>query len=162
MTHRHTSWIFWPALALASFALHFVWEYAQCEAFFVHGREPATIGAMLRATLGDLVLTGIAWLGTALVAWNRDWALQSWTPRVWLSLLGLALVLSVSVELHAQAMGWWAYTERAPLLPLTPVSVLPVLQLLLLFPLSFGLARGVALRLAVPATLMKGASSWNG
>ncbi|MGK2926252.1 MAG: hypothetical protein ACSLE2_11590 [Lysobacterales bacterium] len=159
---RHANVIFWPALAAIGFALHFIWEYAQCEAFFVHVRGPATIGAMLRATLGDLVLTGIAWLGTAFVAWNMDWALHRWTPRVWLSLFGLALVLSLSVELHAQAMDWWVYTERAPLLPLTPVSVLPVLQLLLLFPLSFGLARGVALHLAVPATLMKGASSWNG
>ena len=115
----------------------------------------------LRATLGDLVLTGIAWLGTALVTWNRDWALQRWTPRVWLSLLGLALVLSVSVELHAQAMGWWVYTERTPLLPLTPVSVLPVLQLALLFPLSFGLARAIALRTA-HARIVKRAFSWNG
>lgn len=162
MTVRRATAIFWPALAAVSFALHFIWEYAQCEAFFVHVRGPATIGAMLRATLGDLALTLLAWLGTTLIAWNKNWALHRWTPRVWMSLFGLALVLSVSVELHAQAMGWWVYTERAPLLPLTPVSVLPVLQLLLLFPLSFGLARGVALRVAVPATLMKGASSWNG
>lgn len=162
MTSRSTPWIFWPVLAVVSLALHFVWEYLQCAAFFVHGREPASVGAMLRATLGDLVLTALAWLGTALVAWDRHWALRRWTPRVWLALVVLAIALSVTVELHALAMGWWFYTDRAPLLPLTPVSILPVLQLLLLFPLSFGLARVVALRPRDRISTFTGASSWNG
>lgn len=157
-------WVFWPALALVSFVLHFIWEYMQCEPFFVHVRAPASMAAMLSATLGDLVLTALAWLGTALVSWNPRWPLQRWTPRVWLSLLGLALALSVAVELHALAMHWWRYTARAPRLPATPVSLLPVLQLVLLFPLSFGLARALTLRLsATPKPQpLKGASSWNG
>lgn len=147
MPRRKATWIFWLALTLVSFGLHFAWEYAQCEAFFVHVRAPR-MAPMLRATLGDLVLTGIAWLGTALVTWDRHWSLQRWTPRVWLSLLAFAIALSIAVELHALAMDWWRYTERAPRLPGTSVSALPVLQLLLLFPLSFGLARGLALRMA--------------
>ncbi len=152
MTRRRAQWIFWPVLALVSLVLHFVWEYLQCEAFFVHGARLQGGGAMLRATLGDLVLTSIAYAGTALVARSWNWSLRTWTPRVWLSLLGFALALSVSVELHALAMDRWHYTERAPLLPLTQVSVLPVLQLVLLFPLSFGLARGLALRMRAPST----------
>ncbi|MDD3762936.1 MAG: hypothetical protein VYC42_16630 [Pseudomonadota bacterium] len=146
MATERTACIFWPVLALASFTLHFVWEYLQCAEFFVHQREPATLGAMLRATLGDLVLTVLAWAGTALATWDRRWALRRWTPRAWLALVVLAIALSVTIELHALAMGWWFYTDRTPLLPLTPVSALPVLQLLLLFPLSFGLARAFALR----------------
>lgn len=158
MPTRCATRIFWPVLALVSFALHFAWEYAQCEAFFVHGREPATLGAMLRATLGERLLTAIAWAGTA-VAWDRDWPLHRWTPRVWLALAGLVVALSVAVELHALAMDWWRYTKRAPLLPLTLVSVLP---LVLLFPLSFGLARTLALRATEASLSPKGASSWNG
>ncbi|MEW6168403.1 MAG: hypothetical protein AB1651_12010 [Pseudomonadota bacterium] len=151
MPRPSAPWIFWPTLAAVSFALHFAWEYAQCEPFFVHLRAPASMAAMLRATLGDLVLTALAGLGTALVSRNPRWPLQRWTPRVWLSLLGLALALSVTVELHALAMDWWRYTARAPRLPASQVSLLPVLQLVLLFPLSFGLARALALRLSAAA-----------
>lgn len=162
MERRTALRIFWPALALVSFGLHAAWEYAQCEAFFVHVREPGGFGAMLRAALGDLALTGIAYLGVALVAWDRHWPLRRWTPRVWLALMGLAVGLSVTIEMHALAMDWWRYTERAPLLPLTSVSALPVLQLILLFPLSFGLARVLSLRAADPPHTLNGVSSWNG
>ena len=104
---------------------------------------------MLRATLGDLMHTARAWLGTAFVSWNPRWPQQRWTPSVWLSLLGLAPALSVTVELHALATDWWRYTARAPRLP---GSLLPVLQLALLFPLSFGVTRALTLRLTATPT----------
>ena len=58
-------------------------------------------------------------------------------------LLGVALALSASVESWALATSRWAYTNINPRVPGTPISVLPVAQLLLLFPLTFWLSRKV-------------------
>lgn len=137
-------WRFLAALGVIAFVLHLGWEYAQCRPFFNHGKLPATATAMLVATLGDLVLTGIAYTGVAATTRNWAWPVQAWTPLAWASLIGIALGLSIAIELHALAMGRWSYTELAPRLPMTPVSLVPVLQLVILLPLSFALAREAA------------------
>lgn len=139
--------VFALALMPLAFGLNFAWEYAQCRAFFVHGELPVTAAAMRIATLGDLALTGLAYLGVAALARSWRWPLEAWTARVWTGLLGLALVASIGIELNALATGRWSYTAAAPRLPFTPVSLLPVVQLLVLFPLSFGLARLTAFTL---------------
>ncbi len=61
-------------------------------------------------------------------------------------------MLIVLIELLALAKDWWHYAERTPLLPFTSVSAIPVAQLMVLFPLNFGLARGLALHMAAPFT----------
>jgi hypothetical protein len=60
---------------------------------------------------------------------------------VWIILLGTALVLSISIELHALATQRWEYTAINPRIPGLGVSVVPMLQLLILFPVTFGLVR---------------------
>jgi hypothetical protein len=58
----------------------------------------------------------------------------------------LAIALSVAVEVHALAMGRWSYTAAAPKLPFAGVSLLPILQLIVLLPISFALAREATAR----------------
>jgi hypothetical protein len=134
------------ALLPIAFLLHLGWEYAQCQPFFTHGQSPPTAAAMLMAAAGDLVLTAMAYAGVAAATRRWDWALQRWSRPVWVSLLVLATALSVAVEMYALATGRWAYTTLAPIVPIIGVSLIPVLQLVLLLPLSFALARAVTLR----------------
>lgn len=60
---------------------------------------------------------------------------------MWLALLGTALALSVSIELYALATHRWEYTKINPRIPGLGISVVPVLQLQLLIPVTFGLTR---------------------
>lgn len=137
--------VFLVVLALISFPLHFAWEWLQCQPYFVHGAAPASPSAMLLATLGDIALTLLAYAGVAAVH-GTTWPLRPWSAGVWLTLLILALVLSVAVEMYALRSGRWAYTEAAPRLPGSAISLLPVAQLLILLPLSFRLACRWAVR----------------
>ncbi len=57
MRNRPPLSVFLTALCLISLALRLVWEWAQCAPFFIHGAAPATVSAMLVATLGDVALT---------------------------------------------------------------------------------------------------------
>lgn len=139
-TSRRQLGIFLAVLSLASFPLQFVWEWVQCQPYFVHGATPPTLAVMLMATLGDVVLTLLAYGGAAALH-GADWPMRPWTARIWITLLSLALAMSVAVETYALQSGRWAYTDAAPRLWGSSISLLPVTQLLILFPVSFGLAR---------------------
>jgi hypothetical protein len=131
---RHALW-----LSALAFALHYVWENAQCSLFFVHGPGEATQLAMLRAAAGDVVLTWIAQVAVAAASRRWLWMLHRWRLREWVVLEAVAVVLSVAVEVYALARGRWTYTPLNPRLPGLDVSIVPVLQLALLFPLTFHL-----------------------
>lgn len=131
------------ALLPTAFALHLAWEYVQCQPYFTHGSLPTTTVTMLLATLGDVALTAIAYVATALIARSWAWPLIRWDRRVWISLMVSAVILALLVEWHALGTGRWGYTAAALLVPGTAVGLLPILQLVVLFPLSFGLARMV-------------------
>ena len=139
--------VFLLVLALISFPLHWAWEWVQCQPYFVHGATAATPLSMLMATLGDVVLTLLAYCGVAAIH-GAAWPLRPWSAGVWLALMSLALLLSLGVEAYALHSGRWAYTGIAPRLPGTSISALPVAQLLILFPLSFILARWLARRVS--------------
>ena len=79
----------------------------------------------------------------AAVSMRWLWLLAPWDWRQWATLLGAGLALSVLGESWALATSLWAYTAINPRVPGTPISVLPVAQLLLLFPLAFLLSRKV-------------------
>jgi hypothetical protein len=128
-------------ITVVGFALHLVWENIQCRIFFEHRANPANQWSMLLAAGGDVILTWIAWIVAAAVTGRWLWLNGRWTLCIWMALLGSALVLSVSIELYALSVGRWIYTDINPRIPLIEVSIIPVLQLLLLFPITFGLTR---------------------
>jgi len=129
------------AITGSAFVLNYLWENIQCPLFFIHRGGNAGQFAMVIATLGDVALTWMAQGLVAAVSGRWLWLLGPWRWPQWVALLGSALALSVLVESWALATSRWAYTDINPLVPGTSISVLPVAQLLLLFPLTFWLSR---------------------
>ena len=128
-------------VSAVAFVLHYAWENAQCRLFFVHLGAPGTQAAMVRATLGDVALTWLDYVAVALAGRDAAWAFGRWRSVHWLAMLAVAAGMAVAVERFALASGRWAYTPIAPIIPGTSVSIVPVAQLLLLFPLTFAIAR---------------------
>ena len=95
---------------------------------------------MLIATLGDILLTYIAYIFVTTVKKDWLWPLKKWDFKILFGLIIVSLVLSISIELRALSTGRWSYSEINPLL-LNKVSIIPILQLLILFPLTFYLSR---------------------
>lgn len=133
--------LLWLTLAVVAFALNLAWEYAECEAFFVHGSLPQTWLSLILATFGDVALTAVAYLVVAGAMRDLRWPLCRWTSRAWTIQVALAVILSALIEIHALRSGRWSYSAAAPLLPGTPISLVPMLQLVLLLPACFGLGR---------------------
>jgi len=124
-----------------AFGLNYLWENIQCPWFFIHRGGNTGQSAMVFATLGDVAMTWMAQGLVAAVSRRWLWVLGSWHWQQWATILGAALGLSVLVESWALANSLWAYTAITPRVPGTPISALPVAQLFLLFPLTFGLSR---------------------
>lgn len=127
------------AMSVLAFVLHYAWEYIQCS-LFIHLNGPATPVGMILPALGDVALTWIAQLVVAALTGRWLWPRQRWSAGVWASLVLSALILSISFELFALSTDRWAYTDAQPLIPGTTIGLTPVMQLLLLFPLTFALS----------------------
>lgn len=138
--------VFTISLVAVTFLFHFAWENAQCRFFFVHGSYDATMWGMFVATLGDVWLTWLIY--GAVSAFRRDlgWGWRLFDRRSLLMMSAVSLGLAVYVEHRALSEGRWAYTEIAPLLPGTSLSIIPLLQLLILTPLSIWLSARIARR----------------
>lgn len=136
-----TPWRYIMTLATVSYPMHLAWELAQCSSYFVHLVRPATLSSMMGAAAGDVVLTLSAYVVVGLVLGDRVWPLRRWSSVTWISLLMAGAWLAVTGEWVALGEGQWRYTAQAPLIAGTGVSWIPVVQLLILFPASFRLAR---------------------
>ncbi|GIW68900.1 hypothetical protein D6792_02750 [Candidatus Parcubacteria bacterium] len=130
---------FLTALVVVSFFLHLAWEFAHASLYDVVISRTASAPLLLRATVGDVVLTllavgNMALLGGSLVSVQRT---------RWHTLLGFALygaVVALFVEYRALAWGKWGYTSAMPVVPGFEVGLSPLAQMVVLLPLSVFLA----------------------
>ena len=101
--------------SIVSFLLHLLWEYLQCIPFFYHEKLLPTHQGMLIATLGDVVLTYIAYLCVAAIKKDWLWPLGVWDFKIYSTQTILALILSIFIELRALSTGRWSYLQTARL-----------------------------------------------
>jgi len=105
------------------------------------------------ATPGDVAMTWMAQGLVAAVSRRWLWLLEPWHCRQWATLLGAALGMSVLVESWALATSRWTYKSINPRVPGTPISALPMAQLVLLFPSTFWLSRKLIRLVSHPSAL---------
>lgn len=129
--------------AILTFLLHFAWESLQCIPFFVHETQPrhGFFFTMARAAAGDVFLTALGYVILALSFRQIDWPSARWRPLRLLVVECVAITLAIVTEIVALRHGRWSYTSGNPLIPGLGVSWLPVLQLMILFPISFATLR---------------------
>jgi hypothetical protein len=125
---------------LIAVALNYPWELLQSGLFTAASHAAPVWLHCFIASLGDgvmvLLLFGLGWL----VLGHRDWFVR---PRVrgYAFLLSCGAIVAVLVESVAvYVLRRWTYTDAMPVLPGTPVGVVPVLQMILLPPVVFRVA----------------------
>ena len=141
-------------MVLASFVLNEIWEMVQMPAYVETAERSWTSTSVfcMRAAVGDVgIILGI-YAGGALAAGDLAWGLRGrWNIYATAALLGLAY--AALVEHAALTSGRWSYTERMPVVMVLDAGLWPLLQMTLLPPLTFWIARWWAGRRATKGTL---------
>ncbi len=130
----HESWR-WIAVILITLALHFAWEMAQHNLYLQMQSMPfwRATAVCARATVGDLVITAIAFSAAAMSG-GRHWPLIRRRLSPALIFLTVGVLLTIGYEIYAISTGRWAYDERMPeifgigLSPLLQWIVIPILE----------------------------------
>lgn len=133
MGHESGRWI---AVILVTFAFHFAWEMAQHNLYLQTQSIPfwRATAWCARATVGDLVITTIAFSAAAM--WGGlHWPLIRRRLPPALIFLTVGILITIAYEIYAVSIGRWSYDERMPqivgvgLSPLLQWIVLPLLEI---------------------------------
>ena len=130
-------------LASFGFLLEFVWEFLQIPLYARMTQLPHWLGVIScgRAATGDALIVAIAWIAGALVQRDRRWVLAP-RPGSTLAYVGSGVLITIAMELAATRwLGRWQYSELMPLVPGLQVGAAPLLQWIVLPPLTLWLAR---------------------
>lgn len=133
-----------PELNVAGFAflLNFPWEMWQVPLF---RRMPAmphweAVRLCTQAAGGDAVIAVLCFWTVAMVVQSRHWIRAPQWPQV-LGFVVAGLLITVAMERLAIATGRWAYDEAMPVMPVLEVGLAPLLQWLVLPPLTVWLVQ---------------------
>ena len=104
----------WALFTAAVLMLHFIWEMAQGGLFGGMKEQPLAEAALrcFKATLGDLVITAVAFASAALTGRRMHWPLMKSfvAPAVFIA---TGLVITIGFEQFALATSRWVYALGA-------------------------------------------------
>lgn len=135
-------------IAVVAFLFQLAWEYIQCGTFYTMDDLTGHTRLMLSATIGDMNMSIVLyWI---LIYVNRDinWITDRWNRHDYIIMTLYGLFLSFYFEIHALHVNRWGYNpETMPLFPNTPIALIPVIQLIILFPIIFLVSKIIINRL---------------
>lgn len=128
-------------ITIISLFFHGVWEYFQCTIFYTMENVKNHTYLMLSATTGDIIMAIILYLLLTLINKDSDWFMTRWQLKDYVIMILYSLAFSFYFEANALYTNRWGYSKGMPLLYKTNIGLLPVLQLLILFPLTFFISK---------------------
>lgn len=136
----------WAVLGVVSALMHSIWEYLHVHLYTGYENMPHMFSSVLPGAIAGDVMYTYAAVGLVML-FKKD---RSWFRPVHIhDLLGLSLVgafIAFEVEYRGLYVHRWVYTDAMPLLPYFHVGLSPVLQMMLLLPLSVYLTSVIFLR----------------
>lgn len=133
-------WQPWTALAGFAALVHFAWEMAQMPLYRMD--EPSgwrLLGACTQATIGDAIMTLLAYATAAALTRRRLWLVAPRTLEV-ITFLAVGLAMTVALEWwNVSVRHSWAYGAGMPLT--AGMGLSPIVQWIVLPPLIIWLAR---------------------
>ncbi|GAA0178297.1 hypothetical protein SH2C18_13720 [Clostridium sediminicola] len=134
-------------ITIISFIFHSIWEYWACTIFYGMDTTVLTSPLMWSAIFGDIMTTIILYLLLSLTNKSFNWIINKWQLKEYIIIILYSLFLSFYFEISALYTGRWSYSNNMPLLPSTNIGIIPVIQFLILLPLTLYITKLIALKL---------------
>lgn len=136
-------------ISLVAFILQLIWEYGQCGLFYTMDDLTGHTRLMMSATIGDMNMSIILYWLLVFINEDINWIVNRWHRHDYIITSLYGLFLSFYFEIHALHTNRWGYNPQTmPLFPGTPIALIPVIQLLILFPIIFYISRMIISRLS--------------
>ena len=123
-------------LSSISFLLHIVWENVQAPLFKGYESFTKHLPVCFMGTIGDVLITLFAFALIALIKNNQHWIVQIKLGD-YLSLTIIGLLIAIGIEQNALFLSKWNYSDAMPLIPYLKTGLTPLIQMMVLLPLSF-------------------------
>ena len=143
-----------PLRSLASyfgigFLLHLAWENLQAPLYINFLSYAQHFEACLRATAtGDMFAMLLIYLSLAIIHQRLFWLTDKSVyrhPATWIIPIFIGVMIAVIFELRAvYATQSWQYTDTMPLVPFLQIGITPVLQMIIIPPLTILLTRKIS------------------
>ncbi|MEQ1575261.1 MAG: hypothetical protein ABL993_13560 [Vicinamibacterales bacterium] len=124
---------------VSAVALNFGWEMAQARLYEPMGTVWEATRRCFVASLGDGLMVLLVVAGGAMLFRSARWFVEPTLGRYALAAL-TGLTFAVAVELWGLATGRWTYRVHMPRVPGTELGAVPLVQMVILTPLSLWLA----------------------
>lgn len=125
-------------VAVVSFVLHLGWEFLHAP-FFIFDQQssPTSLaGCLLFCSGVDIVMSLAAYCSVSLTWRDRGWLMEKNFGHV-SAFVGIALLLAVVSEYTAMHYrNLWEYSAHMPVIPFVEIGLTPVLQWLILPPIT--------------------------
>lgn len=123
-------------IVVFSAALYLLWENAQAPLYAGYQSFWQHFWMCLAVIPGDVTITVVAYLVVAL--WKKDFVWVTGMRFLDAAVAGIAATLVTgALERYSLAVGRWSYSPLMPVLPFVAVGWTPVLQMLVIPPLTF-------------------------
>jgi len=116
---------------LLSFLLNFAWELAQLPLYKDYSYDIQHIAFCALASLADVVMVLLLYLGFALLNKNPFWVQNIGFRQVFILMI-IGGIGAIIAEMAHTSAGNWAYADSMPMLPIVNVGLSPVLQFMFL------------------------------
>ncbi|AGB42031.1 hypothetical protein Halha_2148 [Halobacteroides halobius DSM 5150] len=130
-------------VAVVSLILHGIWEFIQCGIFYTMEEQSVLeyYALMISAISGDVGISVGLYLILVFTSNDLNWLMKQRNRKDYVISILYALFVSFYFEIHALYYNRWGYSVQMPLFPGTNIGLVPVMQLLVLLPLSFMISR---------------------
>lgn len=123
-------------LIVVAFLLHLIWENAQAPLYAGYSSFGQHLPICFIGTIGDVILTLFVLAFIRLLKKDRPQRIADF-----LALAIIGFIIAVAIEQHALLVGKWNYASAMPVIPWIRVGLMPIIQMTILLPLSFYLAK---------------------
>ncbi len=133
---------YWIVFVITTLVLHGLWEHTHIVLYTNYAALEGILPVWMFATLGDLLYTFVIIGVISVLKRSITWVYNSTRSEYALAIF-FGFLIALVIEYKGLYLGRWEYGLSMPIIPLLHVGLSPILQMMLITPLSLFITKKV-------------------